>query len=504
MLLQSLTDYVSQHYIALFGILALFSITAKCLQKLYLDPLARFPGPKLAAVSRLPTIYHSFKGDIVDWINEQHTIHGNTVRVAPNELSYSAPGAWKDIYGHAHASKKSTEKDPQFYGPSFNGAGDIIRALGPDHARFRRNFSHAFSERALRDQQPLIQHYTDMLVDRLRILALKNPEGPIEMVRLYNLTTFDIMGDLTFGESLDLLSGTGDDTWVSAIFSSLKANSLRRLGRYYPWTAILFQKLMPNSLKEQDMGHCKSCVERVDRRIDPTRDIQNHKPDIWGIVMAQKEALRLSKAEMYANSQIFMVAGTETTATALSGLTYHLLMNREKLDKLVIEIRGAFRDDGDIEPGALNRLKYLNACIEEGLRIYPPVPIGMPRVAPSEGLLVCGDLIPGKTTLSVNQWATYHDAKNFKRPNEFIPERWISDEFTSDNKAALQPFSFGPRNCLGKNLAYSELRMILAKVLYNFDLSLLPESVGWDKQKTFTLWEKPTLVVRLKAKAEAA
>ncbi|KAL4895595.1 cytochrome P450 [Aspergillus ambiguus] len=496
-----LVDHISQHYIAVIAASVIFSITTKCIYELFINPLARFPGPKHAAISRIPNLYHTFKGDLVDWITELHTIYGNTVRVAPSELSYSAPDAWKGIYGHATAGKKTTEKDTRFYGPSFNGAPDIIRALGPDHSRFRRNFSHAFSEKALREQQSLISHYVDMLVAKLHNLAREHPQKPVEIVRLYNLTTFDIMGDLTFGDSLDLLAGTGDDSWVTAIFLSMKTNALRRLGRYYPWTAFFSQRIIPHSLKDKAVTHFKACQERVDKRIDPARDI--HRPDIWGIVMDQKEHLRLSHAEMYANSQVFMVAGTETTATALSGLTYHLLMNPEKMAKIVCEIRSAFQKDSDIELGRLVQMKYLNACIEEGLRIYPPVPVGLPRVTPDEGTMVCGEDIPGKTALSVNQWATYHDPQNFKRPNEFIPERWISDEFSSDNKAALQPFSFGPRNCLGKNLAYSELRLILAKVLYHFDLSLAPESVGWDKQKTFFLWEKRKLMVHVEAREEA-
>lgn len=313
-----------------------------------------------------------------------------------------------------------------------------------------------------------------MLISKLHTFTRESSQTPIEMVHQYNLTTFDIMGDLTFGASLGLLAGTGDDNWVTAIFFSIKANALRRIGRYYPWAARIIQMLVPQALKAKAAAHFKACMQRVDTRIDPARNV--HKPDIWGIVMDQKETLRLSRPEMYANSQIFMVAGTETTATALSGLTYHLLRNPEKMDKIVGEIRGAFQSDSDIELGKLARLEYLNACIEEGLRMYPPVPTGLPRVAPGGGLLVCGEHVPAgvrllafgyacfalifilclvltsnvQTVLSVNHWATYHDPHNFKQPNEFIPERWISDEYASDNKTALQPFSFGPRNCLGK------------------------------------------------------
>lgn len=214
------------------------------------------------------------------------------------------------------------------------------------------------------------------------------------MVRMLNLTTFDIMGDLTFGDSLNLLAGTGNMNWVSAVFVSMKTNALRRLARYVPWTALVAQRLIPKELKELSIAHYKASQERVDMRVDGNNALQ--KPDIWGIVMGQKESLRLSRMEMYANSQVFMVAGTETTATAISGLLYQLLMAPEKMEAIVREVRETFEKDSDIGMRALEHMTYLNACIEEGLRIYPPVPVGLPRVAPDEGLLVCGDRIPGK------------------------------------------------------------------------------------------------------------
>ncbi|KAL4867182.1 hypothetical protein BDV12DRAFT_198527 [Aspergillus spectabilis] len=121
--------------------------------------------------------------------------------------------------------QRATEKDTRFYGPSFSRAPDAIRVLGPDHSRFRRDFSHAFSEKALREQQPLICHYVDMLIDKLQTLVREDPRKPIEIVHLYNLTTFDIMGDLTFGDFLKILAGTRNDSWVSAIFLSMKTNA---------------------------------------------------------------------------------------------------------------------------------------------------------------------------------------------------------------------------------------------------------------------------------------
>lgn len=90
-------------------------------------------------------------------------------------------------------------------------------------------------------------------------------------------------------------------------------------------------------------------------------------------------------------------------------------------------------------------------------------------------------------------------------PFEFHPERFLEGEnaaFEADQRDVLQPFSFGPRNCIGRNLAYAEMRTILARLVWNFDLALAPEGKGWlDRQKVFNLWAKPELPVFLTPKA---
>ncbi|GKZ20922.1 hypothetical protein AbraIFM66951_003819 [Aspergillus brasiliensis] len=498
MIHQSIGEALGGRYFTLTAGILFLVLVGKCFYELYLNPLHKIAGPKLAAVTRLVYMYHNLMGNEHTWVRNLHLVYGDTVRISPDQVSYSSAEAWRDIYGHASATKKSTEKDMRFFGHTLNRTPDVIRAPAADHSRFRRNFSHAFSDKALREQQPLIAHYADMLIEKLRDIVQADPKATIEMVLMYNLTTFDIMGDLTFGDPLNLLKGTGNVGWVTSIFSSVKVNSLKRVARYYPWCSYFLNLLLPRSLKQRQASHYQSCKERVDWRVDQSLD----RPDIWGLVMAQKESLRLSRDEMYANSQLFMVAGTETTATALSGLTYQLLRNPDKLERITKEVRDTFEQDSDIDMLRLAQLKYLNMCIEEGLRMYPPVPTGMPRVTPKEGMEICGEYIPGNTAVSVHHWATYRNPRNFIRPDDFLPERWGNDpEFAGDNKAACQPFSFGPRNCLGKNLAYHEMRLILAKVLYHYDLTLAPESVGWENQKTWTLWQKNQLMVQLTPRA---
>lgn len=97
---------------------------------------------------------------------------------------------------------------------------------------------------------------------------------------------------------------------------------------------------------------------------------------------------------MYAHSNLFMIAGTETTATLLSGLTYYLLPDATIMERLTAELRGAFATENDITIERLQTLKYLHACIEEGLRMYPPISNGLPRLVPVGGAMISGEPVP--------------------------------------------------------------------------------------------------------------
>ena len=141
------------------------------------------------------------------------------------------------------------------------------------------------------------------------------------------------------------------------------------------------------------------------------------------------------------------IAGSETTATVLSGLTYHLLKTPRAFNALKDEARSSFNSYSEINSISTQHLKYLNAVIEEGLRIYPPAPGGFPRVCP--GGNVAGHYIPKGVTVSCNIMATARSTRYWENPNEFIPERWL-DPRNTDNRAASNPFSLGPRACLGK------------------------------------------------------
>ena len=121
------------------------------------------------------------------------------------------------------------------------------------------------------------------------------------------------------------------------------------------------------------------------------------------------------------------------------------------MQKLHREIQNNFHDHKEVTIASTMKLPYLNAIIEESLRIYPPAALSLTRIVPKGGARICGKYIPAGTGVGVTSWAATHAPKNFALPEEFVPERWLDDpRFANDDKQASQPFSMGARNCIGK------------------------------------------------------
>ncbi|KAH8744497.1 cytochrome P450 [Diaporthe sp. PMI_573] len=481
--------------LAFAGVLLIFALV-KTLYNIFFHPVARFPGPMLAGATGLAYHFAQISGDLLPWLEGLHARYGEVVRVGPNTLSYINPQAWKDIYGHRSGGKKSNTKDELATAKDVNGVSSLFSELDDiKHGRLRRIFSNAFSDKALKAQQTLFTRYTTQLVDNIRRDLATDPNREFDAVKLYNFTTFDIMGDLTFGEPLGLLENSSYSDWVRNVFQSLKTVAIFQFIFEYPLLAWLFRKFAPPAVRKAMETHYQHSAERVDRRLKRGRD----QPDIWNLVLSQPDGRRMSVEEMHANADLFMLAGTETTATLLSGLTYFLLKNPDRMKKLVDEVRTSFKSEDELTVDNLAKLKYMTICLQEGLRCYPSAPITPPRVTPPEGTAICGEWVPGNTRVFVPHYPAYMSPINFKDPKSFVPERWLPETaYDNDRKEIYQPFSIGPRNCLGKNLAYHEMRLILSKILWNFDLELSPQSDKWRDQKCYLLWEKPELVVKMK------
>jgi len=165
--------------------LSVIYLIASSFYNAYFGPLSKFPGPKLNAVSVLPAIVTNYTGrDNVD-IPALHAKYGSVVRTRPNHLSYTGAAAFKEIYGFG---KKGLYKDPQFYGKPLNKVDSLITADDAGHSRQRKILSNAFSDRALKEQEPLLKHWVELMKDKMLESAKAGKKA--DLLKFYNCTTF--------------------------------------------------------------------------------------------------------------------------------------------------------------------------------------------------------------------------------------------------------------------------------------------------------------------------
>ncbi|ORY00094.1 cytochrome P450 [Clohesyomyces aquaticus] len=479
----------------------LISVVLYGLYNITLHPLRSYPGPPLWRAYRFPWVRSTLAGRFPTDVLKLHNTYGPVVRVSPNELSYTDSRASKPIYGHHNPTAEGCSefvKDLGEYQVPPNGVRSILSADTTTHGRYRRLLSHSFSEKGMREMQPRIQSYVEQLIQGLKDVA--KTDSYIDISEWFTWATFDMIGDLAFGKPFNCLETREMDPWMLAVFGNVKStmyvNAIRNygLGFLLPW-------LTPKGLLELRQANTDRAFNKTKERLKYGTD----RGDFWDNVIAKSDfdkGTGMTLGEMTSNAAVLVLGGSETTATLLSGTIYLLLMNPDKMEKLLGEVREAFNHDSEIDLISVGKLDYMLAVLDEAMRVYPPVPNQGNRLVPASGAMIAGKWVPGGTSVQVQQWASNHSSSNFAQPDAFIPERWLTNapaEFATDDRAARTPFSLGPRNCIGRNLAYAEVRLILARVCFNFDLELDEKRCkDWIRdQKVYALWEKNPLWVRL-------
>ncbi|CAG9984159.1 unnamed protein product [Clonostachys byssicola] len=472
------------------GGLVIIYVAFILIYNVFFHPLRKFPGPKLWAATLFPWIKSFISGNMHNKSLELHNKYGPIVRTGPNELSFASPESWQAVMGHRKPGQPENGK-ASYYGAS--NPNSMVFTDRENHARMRRIVSHGFSASSMLKQQPVIKLYVDKFIQQL-YNNCQDGNAKLNVCAWFNHVTFDIIGDLSFGESFGCLETGRMHPWVGMIFATVKVNAMRMALSRVQILRPFLTLMIPSDLIKKVIEHKELTKEKVRKRLG-----QDPRPDFFQAMVSPKGDLTMNRDELDANVETLVIAGSETTATALSGASYHLTTNPRVLKKLANEIRCSYTSEDEIDLLTSAKLPYLNAVVEEVLRMYPPAPNALPRETPPQGDVILGETIPGNTVLGCAHYVMYHSESNFKRAMDFVPERFMGDpEFENDRRDCLQPFNVGPRNCLGKNLAYAEMRMILARLVWNFDMSLDEESKNWLHAKDhrgFLVWAKPELYI---------
>ncbi|TVY45277.1 Cytochrome P450 monooxygenase [Lachnellula subtilissima] len=468
----------------------------------FFHPLSKFPGPKTWAASRIPWARHVVKGDLWDVLGKLHEQYGPVVRIGPDEITTISPTAWKDIY----VSNPVLPKDPNSQTPPLNGAHSLFTAAGDTHKRIRNTLVNGFSDKALREQSPIIEDYAVQLVSRLQREAAKSTDGAVDIQKFYGYATFDMVTDLSLGESFHGLEGDNEHSWILGFFFHAKFGTIRNcLSRFSPLDILLGLVLLSVTRKNR-VKNWAIVTEKIDRRL-AKGDTSGVRSDFLTPVIGKLDeggVKGITRKELTTNGLAFVIADCQLTTVALSASTYLLLRDPAKMKQLVEELRGAFQSDDQITVQSTQGLVYLEAVINESMRIHHPTPISLPRLLPPAGRIIDGDFIPGNSVVGINLQNIQNSPTLWHEPRIFHPERFLpaSDPrynavFEKDVKAAFVPFSTGPRNCLGWKVFMAQARVILAKVLWNFEVEMVGAQEDWLEQKAYLVFEPKPLPVRL-------
>lgn len=233
---------------------------------LYFHPLARFPGPFWGRATPIPFVWHLLRGRMPFWVKDMHDQYGGIVRLSPFELSFNNDPAWKDIYG-SRPGHKNFHKDPIHVGSiqSTPGVYTITMAQDDDHARQRRALSHAFSTKALLEQEHIVREYIDKFAVKMK--GFEKSGKPVDFVDWLAYTTFDIIGDMALGEPFGCLDSDDFHFWVPLISLSIKVGALeqatRRLAPAEGWLQKTMVKMIPDSLRATRRKHLEYSTEKI-------------------------------------------------------------------------------------------------------------------------------------------------------------------------------------------------------------------------------------------------
>ncbi|KAF3025159.1 hypothetical protein E8E14_014748 [Neopestalotiopsis sp. 37M] len=418
-----------------------------------------------------------------------HEKYGPVVRIGPSEVSFIDKTSWKDIYSLKRC--RQIERDPQSF-PSLTPNGskfDLLTYSPSDHARYRRILNPCFAEKATKTYEPTIRENVDKMVAKLSAIVEKG-NASIDVTKWFQWLTFDMVTDVCWGESFECVDEEKSHPCLALSMDLVSFSSFIVFVAWWKGLKDLLVKL--SGVEGLFVNLVRSKCENNIKLSDASK-----KASIYSNLRAAGNPL--NQAELDGNLTALIIAGSETTGFALTATSYYLAKHPDCFRRAAAEVRSAFSSADDINDDALKKLPYLKATIDEALRMTPAEPNGLARkVVANDGLDIAGQFIPKNTAIYVSQFAANRSSSHFHLPNEYHPERWLGDPaFKNDDLDVVQPFIMGVNVCIGRGLAFMEMRLTLAKLLWEFDWTV--EGAGgndFEQSKAWHVWIKSSVHLR--------
>ncbi|CAH0032931.1 unnamed protein product [Clonostachys rhizophaga] len=444
------------------------------IDRLYFSPLAKFPGPKLAAATSLYESYYDvIKGGIYyKQIQKLHKIYGPILRVNPYELSVDDGSFYDTVY--VSGGIRQTEEFNYFVQGLDLGNTFFATKDHKLHRQRRRPVEPYFSRAGVTKLEPIMSECVQKLSDRYDSF-----EGTGKVSRVdhaMQALTGDIIRRVCIGDGEDYL----DDEDFSPGWHDLMHSIALCIPVFvvFPWV-IHFLKFIPekalvwiaphtqafNTYREMATKHIEDTKKEDPSKIDLDGAKIGSKPTLFRYLIHKSDLSEEDKdTHRLANeAQSLLGAGSVTTARTATVCIYYLLKCPDICARVQEEIKEFVADWPEKAPtfSDLEKLTYLQAVIKEALRVSYGSLHRLSRISPHEPLQYKEWTIPPGVPVGMNAYYMHTDAEIYPEPFKFDPNRWL-DNVTPEMKRNFVPFTRGSRSCPAMSLAYAEISLVLA------------------------------------------
>ncbi|KAI9651246.1 hypothetical protein NHQ30_001284 [Ciborinia camelliae] len=439
------------------------------------------------------------------------------VRVGPNRLSFKSTAALHDIY----SSEANTQKSDFYtiYHYFFKVPSVFTTIDKKAHAFKRRIMAKALNPQAVKGLQILIYQNIERFSEYLQESKLGKVSAgewtqPYDLSKALTYLQADIMGDVTFSRNWGMLNDEKNRHMIDVM--SETALIMTTLGHMRTIEKLGLFNLIPPSFMHEAMKFFALSKSQTDWRMNQGTNLPH--PDIFSTLLVahdQETGQKFTQEQLTAEAGVLIVAGMDTTASGLTATIFYLLHYPVIYERIKKEIREMWTNVDDIKIGGkLGEYKYLTACIDEAMRLSPGVGADIPREVMKNGAIIDGQYIPAGIVVGVSAYSIHHEEKYFEDPFVYRPERWLEGD--SENKiletnalnsekfdqSAFTPFGTGRTSCVGKYLAYQEMEVVLARLIWQFDMRLSEQEgvglgegrkgMGWGRERKneFQTWER--------------
>ncbi|POS69433.1 cytochrome P450 [Diaporthe helianthi] len=402
------------------------------------------------------------------------------LKIGPNEITIFHPD------GLAAINKIGDVERGSWYdlvSPAFSVNTVRNQAM---HDRRRKVWEAAFTPEAMKDYEHRIRRHAGNVETSLR----KAKTTIIDMNSIIYRFGYSVMSDLAFGKEADEM----DTEWQRAFRTMHMGLSLLGPLSPAPWIALLFFSFTWIPWVRDWNAMMKYCSSKMQERVAMSPPPKSRDISSWLIEDAQRrQQLGTLEEQRWLDGDGFSVilAGSDTTASTLIFAFNYLAKRPEYQHRIRDELARALRERGvddakeDPDLKSLNfrdfeRLSFLNAFIDELLRLHHPLPTAGARVVQNPaGLDIGGQHIPRGTNVVAPRWCDGRCETHYERAREFIPERWLNRSTQSEpdekklysNRRAFTPWAGGRWSCLGKPLALFEMRYLISLLVSNFNIT---------------------------------